>query len=103
MKSKPRGKLTMKRTQTVKLRVTIRRVTVLTSCFIILSVGMFVFFNLGTSKEVMAGNETLATGSFIIDMGKTPQTYANGLKPYGMIYEIINTYKVPVKWVINQS
>jgi hypothetical protein len=103
MKSFKRDKLTMKRAQTVKLKVTIRRVAILSSCFIIISVGMFVFFNLGTSKEVMAGNETLATGSFIIDMGKTPQTYANGLKPYGMIFEFINTYKVPVKWVINQS
>jgi hypothetical protein len=33
----------------------------------------------------------------------TPQTYANGIKPWGMVYDLIYNYKVHVKWVINQS
>lgn len=45
--------------------------------------------------------ETITAGSFIINMGVTPQTFANGLKPYGMVYDLVKNYKVPVKWVIN--
>ncbi|MEO0037812.1 MAG: hypothetical protein RIQ59_1023 [Bacteroidota bacterium] len=43
---------------------------------------------------------TIPPGSFIINMGVIPQTVGNALKPYGMIYELINTYHVPIKWVI---
>ena len=45
--------------------------------------------------------EPIPSGSFIIDMGVVPQTAANGLKPYGLVYELLNTYHVPVKWAIN--
>ncbi len=95
----------MKRTQTVRLKITIRRVSIISGCFMILAGAMFFLFNLGPKKEVIAapGNETIASGSFIINMGVTPQTYANGLKPYGMIYDLIVNYKIPVKWVINQT
>jgi hypothetical protein len=54
--------------------------------------------------SVSAQSETLSTGSFIINMGATnPNTIANGLKPYGMIYDLIRNYNVPVKWVISQT
>lgn len=43
---------------------------------------------------------TIQSGSFIINMGVSPQTIANGLKPYGMIYDLILNYKVPIKWII---
>ena len=36
-------------------------------------------------------------------MGITPQTYANGLKPYGLIYDLMINYKVPIKWVIEPT
>lgn len=39
----------------------------------------------------------------IIDMGVVPQTIENGLKPYGLAYELINIRKVPVVWAINSS
>ena len=45
--------------------------------------------------------DTVKTGSFIINMGVTPQTVANGLKPYGLLYELMKNYKVPIWWVIN--
>lgn len=48
-------------------------------------------------------NQVFATGSYIINMGAVPQTYANGLRPYGFVYELLNTYKVPVSWVINTA
>ena len=49
------------------------------------------------------GNQTIPAGSKIIDMGVTPQTVANGLKPYGLVYDLVKNYKVPVKWIINSG
>lgn len=48
-------------------------------------------------------NETISAGSFIINMGITPQNDGNGLKPYGMIYDLLKNNQVPIKWVINPS
>jgi hypothetical protein len=59
-----------------------------------------VFFYINTAS---AGIETIPSGSFIIKYGVVPQTYANGIKPYGMIWSLIRFYKVPVKWVIIQT
>jgi hypothetical protein len=39
-------------------------------------------------------------GSCIIDMGITPQTIGNGLKPYGLLYQLVNLQKIPVIWSI---
>ena len=48
--------------------------------------------------SVFAQSETLSTGSFIINMGATnPNTIANGLKPYGLIYDLLRNNNVPVK------
>ncbi len=47
--------------------------------------------------------ETLPSGAFIIDMGVTPQTINNGLKPYGLIYDLLKNNYIPIKWVINSS
>ena len=55
---------------------------------------------LETASSAMMAMETIPAGSFIINMGITPQTYANGLKPYGLIYELMKTHNVPIKWVI---
>ncbi len=52
----------------------------------------------------LAQNETFNTGSFIINMGATnPGTMANSIKPYGLIYDLIRNYNVPVKMIINPS
>jgi hypothetical protein len=45
-------------------------------------------------------NETIATGAFIVNMGITPQNDGNGLKPYGMLYDLLHNHQVPIKWVI---
>ena len=50
-----------------------------------------------------AGIEPVPSGSFIINMGVSPQTYANGIKPWGMIYDLIHNYKVQINWVISQT
>jgi len=56
------------------------------------------------SVIAFAQTETFSTGSFIINMGATnPNTIANGLKPYGLMYDLIRNYNVPIKWVISQT
>jgi len=52
--------------------------------------------------------EGINTGSKIINMGPTTaggttQTVANGLKPYGLVYSLLKTFRVPVKWVISST
>jgi Bacterial Ig domain/Secretion system C-terminal sorting domain/Bacterial cadherin-like domain len=65
---------------------------------------VFVLVSLFTFTVVKAQTETLTPGSFIINMGATnPNTISNGLKPYGLIYDVMRNYKVPVKWVIGQT
>lgn len=44
--------------------------------------------------------EVLAKGSYAVNLGITPQTNSNALKPYGFIYELLARYPVEVKWVI---
>src|SRR6187431_3017349 len=70
----------------------------------ILFFAFFGYFNTGIQQEAKATtNETISTGSFIINMGVTPQTFANGLLPYGMIYELTTTYNIPIKWIIEPT
>lgn len=45
--------------------------------------------------------EVLARGSYAINLGVTPQTTSNALKPYGFIYELLKEYPMEIKWVIN--
>jgi hypothetical protein len=57
-----------------------------------------------TSVQIsVAQTETIPTGSFIINMGVTPQTVNNGLKPYGLLYELFNVHRIPVTWSINPA
>ena len=45
--------------------------------------------------------EMIAKGSYAINLGLTPQSSSNALKPYGLIYELLAEYPVEIKWVIN--
>ena len=45
--------------------------------------------------------EVIAKNSYAINLGITPQTTSNALKPYGFIYELLAEYPVVIKWVIN--
>lgn len=63
----------------------------------------FLTFFSTVPKELKASTETISTGSFIVNMGVVPQTRNNSLKPYGMIYDLIVNYSVPVKWIIEPS
>ena len=64
---------------------------------------LIIVFVLASTKQAYAGIETIKQGSYIINMGVVPQTVGNGLKPYGLVYDLLANYKVQVKWVINPA
>ena len=53
--------------------------------------------------SVYSQTTTIQPGSFIINMGVVPQTVGNGLKPYGMIYDLILNNKIPIQWIIESG
>jgi hypothetical protein len=66
--------------------------------------GILVFLSFFTSTvNASGGVKTFQTGSFIINMGVSPQTVANALRPYGMVYDLVSNYKVPVYWIIDST
>ena len=67
---------------------------------LILSVILF-SVSIGATAQTTT-NVTIPAGSFIINMGVLPQTVANGLKPYGLVYELLAN-GCSVDWVINGS
>ncbi len=46
---------------------------------------------------------TIPAGSYIVDMGISPQTFENGLYPFGLIYDLTANYSVPISIAINFS
>jgi len=48
-------------------------------------------------------SDTFAPGAYIIDMGQSTQTIANGLKPYGLIFDLVINQQVPVYWAIDPA
>ncbi len=65
----------------------------------LLLISVFAIF-LFPLKLCSQGSETFSTGSYIINMGVVPQTVGNGMKPYGLVYDLLKNYQVPVKWAI---
>ncbi|MEL6923479.1 MAG: Ig-like domain-containing protein, partial [Bacteroidota bacterium] len=47
--------------------------------------------------------EMISSGSYVINMGITPQTVGNAIMPYGLVYELLEDFQTPVKWVIDTS
>jgi SprB repeat len=58
-----------------------------------------IFFSNVTNSQTT----TFPSGSLIVDMGVVPQTVANGLKPYGMLYALVSNQGTPINWIINSS
>ncbi len=52
-------------------------------------------------SALLAYMDTIHAGSYIVDMGVSPQAFGNGLKPFGLIFDIVRNYHVPIEWVIN--
>lgn len=53
-----------------------------------------------TDKAEIIASGFSSTGSIIVNMGVLPQTFGNGLKPYGLVYDLVRNYNVPIKWII---
>ncbi|MFK5856326.1 MAG: LruC domain-containing protein, partial [Bacteroidota bacterium] len=71
--------------------------------FITTFAGVIFILIFSSSQLLATTNETINPGSYIIDMGQQTQTVDNGLLPYGLIYQLIVTENVPVKWAISES
>jgi hypothetical protein len=89
----------------VKQRFTFRQIVLVSTLSVGVVFGLVAFYNLANSEESKAATttEVMSTGSFIVNMGITPQTEANGLMPYGLLYDLIMNYQVPIKWVIEST
>ena len=48
-------------------------------------------------------NQTFPKGSYLVNLGILPQTKENGLKPYGLVYDMVTNYNTPVIWVIEPN
>src|SRR5262249_13709210 len=51
----------------------------------------------------VTGLTTFSAGAYLIDMGQPTQTIGNALKPYGLVYDMVTNFKVPVNWAINPA
>jgi uncharacterized repeat protein (TIGR01451 family) len=51
-------------------------------------------------------NVNFGEGAYIIDMGSVstfPYNYSTGLKPYGLVYDLVINKEIPVSWAINAT
>ena len=77
-----------------------------TFVLVLIASALMLVFQFGDSEESRAGvaaNETMTTGSFIINMGVTPQTTGNGEAIRDDLRPHRNLQLLPVKWVIDPS
>lgn len=100
-----RLKLKFQIAPSLKIRRRFRLIAAGTVAAVLLFAFIISYFNAGNVKQAYASgpSETMLTGSFIINMGITPQTTSNGLRPYGMLYDLIKNYRVPIKWSIEPT
>ncbi|WP_457746454.1 hypothetical protein [Sulfurimonas sp.] len=61
-------------------------------------VALLLLINITDVKELHA--EAFKSGSYIISMGEQPQTYNNGLMPFGLLFDLVIKDEVPVFWII---
>jgi uncharacterized repeat protein (TIGR01451 family) len=87
-------------TQIAKIRRV--RAWMLTGLFM-LSTLTAVNLDLLLSTPAVAATENFASGAYVIDMGQATQTIANGLKPYGLVYDLVVKKGIPVKWAIDPA
>lgn len=56
-----------------------------------------------TAEDNAATLTNFTAGAAVIDMGIQPQTVNNGLRPYGLIQDLVSVHEIPVFWIINDS
>ncbi|WP_083644871.1 OmpA family protein [Christiangramia flava] len=65
--------------------------------FLLISILLIFLF----SARAQTKTEVIPAGSYALNLGVTPQTKSNALKPYGFLYQLLKENQVEVKWVIN--
>ena len=60
-------------------------------------------FELAPPLPPPATNTLIPAGSYIIDMGVEPQTVNNGLKPYGLVWDLLHNHHVTILWAIKEG
>ena len=65
--------------------------------YVLLSLVLFAYANSANATTY----QTIPAGSYVIDMGVVPQTNENGLRPYGLVFELIKNQGVAVQWSLN--
>src|SRR3989449_11365914 len=60
-------------------------------------------FALAATTRLLAADVTFPPGAYIIDRGVMPQTAANGLRPFGLLYSLVMSNQIPVAWAINPN
>ncbi|MEN6549682.1 MAG: hypothetical protein ABFE07_26850, partial [Armatimonadia bacterium] len=58
---------------------------------------------LAATVPASAALTTFPAGAYIINMGVVPQTVSNGLRPYGLVYDIVTNSRIPLYWSINPA
>jgi large repetitive protein len=94
----------------VKGRGVVRRVgsssaRLIAAMVLVATSGAFLRGGQASSSPIPAGptSRSFAIGAYIVDMGQTTQTVANGLKPYGLVYDLAMNKKIPVSWAFSDS
>jgi hypothetical protein len=67
------------------------------------AISLIAFFAAAAAAAGKNQMQSFAPGAYIVNMGQEPQTIGNGLKPYGLIYQLIVVEDIPVCWAINSS
>ena len=66
----------------------------------IISIILLIFSTQLWSQSI---DESIPAGAYIINMSVQPQTIENGVKPYGLIYELLSKEYTPIKWIIKDN
>lgn len=62
---------------------------------------LILFILLPISSLAQTQYKTIPEGSYFINLGVQPQSFNNALKPYGLVYELLDKYPLNIKWIIN--
>ncbi len=82
-----------------------RRIRAVLAAILIVGSASFISEKAAVATPIPLGPTTRAftAGAYIVDMGQPTQTVANGVKPYGLVYDLSMKKKVPVSWAFSDT
>ncbi len=66
-------------------------------------ISIMLFLILSSTNFAQSTPTNFNAGACVIDMGIIPQTANNGLRPYGLIQELVSVHEIPVYWIIDDT